>query len=129
MELAPQISWPENVWMGVSVENQDYLYRLDRLRSCGAKVKFVSFEPLLGSVKQADITGLDWVIAGGESGPKARPMDSLWAYEIRDICQEQQVPFFFKQWGGVNKKKAGRLLQGRIWDEMPDSKDSRMAAM
>ena len=113
------LDWPGNVWAGVSVENEDYAFRLDHLRETAARVKFVSFEPLLGPLAGVDLSGIDWVIVGGESGPGARPMDAQWAEEIRDQCLEQRIPFFFKQWGGVNKKRAGRVLEGRTWDQMP----------
>lgn len=118
-ELAAELPWPVNVWMGVSVENADYLHRLDHVRQVPAAVRFVSLEPLLGPVPDLDLTGIGWVIVGGESGPGARPMQPEWAAQVRDICLRQQVPFFFKQWGGVNKKRAGRLLDGRTWDGMP----------
>jgi protein gp37 len=113
------ISWPDNVWMGVTVENFDYLFRIEDLRNTAAKIKFISFEPLLGRISNVDLRGIDWVIVGGESGPKARPMSPLWVEEIRDQCVKAAVPFFFKQWGGYNKKKNGRILNGRTWDEMP----------
>jgi protein gp37 len=118
-EVTPRLDWPPNVWMGVTVESADYLGRLDDLRETGAHVKFVSFEPLIGPVGKARISGLDWVIAGGESGPGARPMKPEWARGIRDRCRKARIPFFFKQWGGVNKKKAGRVLDGKTWDQMP----------
>ena len=105
--------------MGVSVETKKYASRIDHLRGTQAAVKFFSLEPLLGPLPTLDLTDIDWVIVGGESGPKARPMAEKWVLDIRDQCQKAGVPFFFKQWGGVNKKKAGRLLQGRTWDEMP----------
>ena len=117
--LSDQLRWPDNVWMGVSVENQRYVHRIDYLRQTGARVKFLSLEPLLGPLPNLDLTDIDWAIVGGESGPKARPMNPAWATEIRDQCVEAGVAFFFKQWGGVNKKKTGRLLDGRTWDEMP----------
>ncbi len=120
-ELSRHLKWPNNVWMDVSVENDDYVSRVDDLRSTGAKTKFLSFEPLLGALPDLNLTGIDWVIVGGESGPKARPMSPEWATDIRDQCQSAGAPFFFKQWGGVNKKKAGRLLDGRTWDEMPET--------
>ena len=113
------LRWPENVWMGVSVENDDYCDRVDCLRDTSAQVKFVSCEPLLGPLPNLDLRGLDWVIAGGESGPRARPMREEWVLQIRDQCQAAGLPFFFKQWGGVNKKRNGRLLQGRTWDQLP----------
>jgi len=108
-----------NVWLGTSVENADYLSRLDDLRSVRAAIRFVSFEPLLGSVADADLTDIDWAIVGGESGPKARPMDPVWVEEIQDACEESGTAFFFKQWGGKNKAKTGRTLHGRTWDEFP----------
>ncbi len=118
-ELSPKIEWPENVWMGVSIENQDYTFRIDHLRRTGAKVKFLSLEPLIGPLHKLTLKGINWVIVGGESGPGARPLDPAWVMDIRDQCQRTRVPFFFKQWGGTNKKKAGRILDGRTWDEMP----------
>jgi protein gp37 len=114
-----QIDWPSNVWMGVSVENADYVERIDALRSTRAQVKFLSIEPLLGPLPKLKLRGIDWVIVGGESGPGARPMNPAWVEAIRDQCVKAGVAFFFKQWGGTNKKKAGRLLDGRTWDEMP----------
>jgi len=118
-ELAPELPWPENLWIGVSVENSDYIHRIDDLRAVPAAVRFLSLEPLLGPIPGLDLTGIDWVIVGGESGPRARPMCAEWAREIRDACIAQGVPFFFKQWGGARKKAAGRMLDGRTWDEMP----------
>lgn len=118
-ELASELPWPSNVWMGVSVESDEYAYRIDCLKQTDALIKFVSFEPLLGPICNLDLEGIDWVIVGGESGPKARPMDPAWAREIRDHCLAANVPFFFKQWGGVNKKRSGRLLDGKTWDQMP----------
>ena len=115
------ICWPDNVWMGVTVENNDYLFRTEDLRNTAAKVKFISFEPMLGRISKIDLQGIDWVIVGGESGPKARPMSPVWVEEIRDQCLKVKTPFFFKQWGGFNKKKTGRILDGRTWDEMPAS--------
>ena len=119
MELSDDLLWPPNVWMGVSVENSDYAYRIDHLRQTGADVKFVSLEPLLGSIPSLDLEGIDWAIVGGESGPKARPMDPAWVRDIRDQCVSTAIPFFFKQWGGVQRTKAGRLLDGKTWDQMP----------
>ena len=119
LRLSPRLPWPLNVWMGVSVENSDYLFRIEHLKQTDAKIKFVSFEPLLGPIQDLDLEGIDWVIAGGESGPRARPMDPVWAKEIRDQCLYVKVPFFFKQWGGVNKKRNGRILDGKTWDQMP----------
>jgi len=119
LEMSPSIGWPENVWMGVSVENQDYVFRIDQLRRTGARLKFLSLEPLLGPLPRLQLRGIDWVIVGGESGPGARPMKTEWVMEIKEQCGKAGVPFFFKQWGGLNKKKAGRLLEGRTWDELP----------
>jgi protein gp37 len=119
LELSALLEWPENVWMGVSVENNDVVHRIDHLRDTVAHVKFLSLEPLLGPIPDLNLYGIDWVIVGGESGPMSRPMDQEWAIGIRQQCQSEGVPFFFKQWGGFNKKKAGRLLEGRTWDEWP----------
>lgn len=118
-DLDRQIDWPGNVWMGVSVENSDYTFRVDHLRETGAKVKFLSLEPLLGPLPDLNLLGINWVIVGGESGPGARPISEEWVVDIRDQCLASNVPFFFKQWGGTRKKKTGRILQGRTWDEMP----------
>ena len=117
--LDKELDWPENVWMGVSVENEDCLYRVDMLRLTHAKTKFLSLEPLLGNLKNMNLSKIDWAIVGGESGPGARPIQEDWVRDIRDQCITAHVPFFFKQWGGTNKKKNGRLLDGRTWDEMP----------
>ncbi len=119
LQLDSSLSWAENIWMGVSVETERYKSRVDDLRHTHATVKFLSLEPLLGALPDLDLSAIDWVIVGGESGPGARPMKEEWVLDIRDQCIDQGVPFFFKQWGGTNKKKAGRLLQGRTWDEMP----------
>lgn len=119
LKLAPQLTWAPNIWMGVSVENQDYTFRINDLRKTGARVKFLSLEPLLGPIPGLDLQGIDWVIVGGESGPKSRTIEASWVIEIRDQCQRAKVPFFFKQWGGTNKKKSGRELEGRTWDDMP----------
>ena len=105
--------------MGVSVESRQYTSRIDDLRRTGAVLKFLSLEPLLGPLQELELAGIDWVIVGGESGPGARLMDPAWATDIRDQCRRARVPFFFKQWGGTNKKQAGRLLEGEIWDQMP----------
>jgi len=118
-ELAPKLSWGENIWMGVTVEEDRYRGRIDCLRQTSAHVKFLSLEPLLGPLQRLDLAGIDWVIVGGESGPGARPIQESWVLDLRDQCLKAHVPFFFKQWGGVRKKKAGRLLEGRTWDEMP----------
>lgn len=118
-QLGARLSWPANVWMGVSVENERYKYRIDHLRNTDAQVKFLSLEPLLGPLHGLDLAGIDWVIVGGESGPAARPVAPSWVTDLRDQCHEARVPFFFKQWGGRNKKAAGRMLDGRVWDQMP----------
>lgn len=120
-ELSPRLPWGPHIWMGVSVENADHVHRIDLLRSSKAHVKFLSLEPLLGPLRKLKLGKIDWVIVGGESGPGARPMDSQWVAEIRDQCVDKNVAFFFKQWGGTNKKKTGRTLEGRTWDEMPKS--------
>jgi protein gp37 len=120
-ELSPEIGWPQNVWMGVSVENAEYVDRIDDLRKTGAAVKFLSLEPLLGPLPKLKLKEIDWVIVGGESGPRARPIDPAWVTDIRDQCAGLGVAFFFKQWGGKNKKKAGRLLNGRTHDAMPET--------
>jgi protein gp37 len=117
--LSATLNWQPNIWMGVSVESQEYTFRIDHLRETDAHVKFLSLEPLLGPLANLNLEGIDWVIVGGESGPGARVMKSEWVLDIRDQCKEAGVPFFFKQWGGTNKKKAGRLLENRTWDEMP----------
>jgi protein gp37 len=119
MELSPQLEWTDNIWMGVSVENADYTFRIDHLRKTGAKIKFLSVEPLLGPIPKMNLKGINWVIVGGESGPGARPLEREWVVDIKNQCVKAKVPFFFKQWGGVQKKKAGRLLDGRTWDQMP----------
>lgn len=118
-ELSNQLNWSQNIWMGVSVENTDFTFRINELASTGASVKFLSLEPLLGPIIDLDLTGIDWVIVGGESGPCARPMEKQWVIDIRDQCKKARIPFFFKQWGGTNKKKGGRLLDDRTWNEMP----------
>lgn len=115
----PRLEWAPNIWMGVSVENNKYRTRIDDLRETRAQLKFLSLEPLLGPLRNLDLGGIDWVIVGGESGFGARAMDGEWAIDLRDQCRRAKVPFFFKQWGGKNKKLAGRLLDGRIWGEMP----------
>jgi len=118
-EVSGHLAWPANVWMGVSVEREDYAFRIEHLRRTPARVKFLSLEPLLGPLPRLDFRGIDWVIVGGESGPGARPMRESWALEILHQCSAAKVPFFFKQWGGLNKKRAGRQLKGRTWDQMP----------
>ncbi len=123
VELSPNLEWTDNIWMGVSVENEKYTFRIDHLRKTDAKIKFLSIEPLLGPVGKMNLEKINWVIVGGESGPKARPLEREWVVDIRDQCLKAKVPFFFKQWGGVQKKKAGRLLDGRTWDQMPKNID------
>jgi protein gp37 len=118
-ELSDRLSWPLNVWLGVSVENADYKWRIDRLRRTGAAVKFLSLEPLLGPLDDLDLSGIHWAIVGGESGPNARPMRPDWVRSIRDQCKAGGVAFHFKQWGGPNKKRTGRVLDGRTWNELP----------
>jgi protein gp37 len=124
-ELSKKLRWPENVWMGVSVESAPYAYRIDHLRRTKAKTKSLSLEPLLGPLDDLDLDGIDWAIAGGESGPGARSMPKDWVRSIRDQCVEEGVPFHFKQWGGTNKKRTGRTLDGRTWDEWPIRKKSK----
>jgi protein gp37 len=119
LALADRLPWPENVWMGTSVESAMYLHRVRTLREIPAKIRFLSVEPLLGPIPRLPLTGIHWVIVGGESGPGARPMREEWVTAIRDRCVAAGVPFFFKQWGGVNKKRTGRSLQGSTWDNLP----------
>lgn len=118
-ELSTELEWPSNVWMGVSVENADYTFRIDHLRATQARIKFLSVEPLLGPIPNLKLEKIDWVIVGGESGPGARPMEENWVLDIRDQCRNAGTAFFFKQWGGTNKRKNGRMLEGRTWDELP----------
>jgi len=119
-ELSARLDWSENIWMGVTIESNDYVSRADDLRLVDAAVKFLSLEPLLGPVPDLELTGIDWLIVGGESGPGARPMRKEWVLDIKKRCEiDYQIPFFFKQWGGVNKKKTGRILQGKTWDNYP----------
>lgn len=117
--LSNNINWSRNIWMGVSIENKEYLHRVDDLKQTDAFVKFISFEPLIGAIGKINLKGIDWVIVGGESGPGARIIKESWVVEIRDQCIESGVSFFFKQWSGINKKKSGRLLQGHYWSEFP----------
>jgi protein gp37 len=118
--LDAELVWTPNIWMGVSVESAAYAWRIDCLRRTRARVRFLSLEPLLGPLEDIDLSGIHWVIVGGESGPGARSMEAAWSRSVRDRCLRARVPFFFKQWGGVHKKRAGRVLDGRTWDEMPD---------
>lgn len=118
-EYDDRLHWTKNIWMGVTVESKIHVNRIEALRHSGALVKFLSIEPLLSEIKELNLSGIDWVIVGGESGPGARPMKESWVLDIKQMCKEQDVPFFFKQWGGKNKKKSGRVLEGRVWNEMP----------
>jgi protein gp37 len=119
VELAPALPWPENVWMGVSIENRRFVHRADYLREVQSAVRFISAEPLLGPLEGLDMTEIDWLIAGGESGHRSRPVRVEWLRELRDLCAEQGVAYFFKQWGGRTPKVGGRELDGRTWDELP----------
>lgn len=119
LELSPTLPWSPNIWMGVSIESKRFEFRADHLRRTEAAIKFLSLEPLLGPMPGLNLEGIDWVIVGGESGPGSRPLDPTWVIGIRDQCLKAAVPFFFKQWGGTNKKKAGRKLENRTWDQMP----------
>ena len=119
LEYSKNLNWSKNIWLGVTIENQDNVQRLYDLQQTNAFVKFLSIEPLIGKVESVEFKNIDWVIVGGESGPNARPMEETWVQDIKLQCQSQNVPFFFKQWGGKNKKKTGRLLDGRTYDEMP----------
>jgi protein gp37 len=121
LELSASLPWPANLWLGTSVENANYVSRIHELQKVPAKIRFLSVEPLLGPIPRLPVTGISWVIVGGESGPGARPMDPAWARQIRDRCLTYDVPFFFKQWGGVQKSRTGRILDGRTWDEYPIS--------
>jgi protein gp37 len=119
LKLDKKIDWSPNIWMGVSVETDRFIYRIDHLRDTNAITKFLSIEPLLGPIQNLNLHGIDWVIVGGESGPHARPMKAEWVLDIRDQCLVADIPFFFKQWGGVFKKCNGRTLEGRTWDQLP----------
>jgi protein gp37 len=119
-ELSGRLSWANNIWAGITIEASDYKYRIDLLRQTGAAIKFLSLEPLLDDIGALNLSGIDWVIVGGESGPGARAMQADWVRNIREQCLRQNVPFFFKQWGGFNKKKRGRMLDGREWNQIPD---------
>lgn len=122
LEVDPLLCWKPHIWMGVSVEDAQRAFRIDHLRRTGAFIKFLSLEPLLGTLPSLDLRGIDWVVVGGESGPGARPMNPSWVRQIRDQCRRAGVPFFFKQWGGQAKRRAGRTLDGRTWDEEPSLK-------
>lgn len=119
-ELDEKLKWSHNIWMGVSVEDSQVESRIDFLRETSAKVKFLSLEPLIGPLPNMNLSKIDWVIVGGESGHKPRPMESDWVLDIQEQCEKSDVAFFFKQWGGKNKKKAGRVLNGKTYDEMPE---------
>jgi protein gp37 len=119
-ELAPSLPWPENLWMGVSIENRRWVQRADYLRKVPASVRFISAEPLLGRLEGLDLTGIDWLIAGGESGHRHRAMKIEWVRELRDRCLDEHIPFFFKQWGGRWSKEGGRVLDGREWSQLPE---------
>jgi protein gp37 len=118
-KIAPKINWTKNIWMGVTVESQKYIDRIYSLQKTNAYIKFISIEPMLEAIKNLPLKGIDWVIVGGESGHNARPIKKEWIEDILLQCRKNKVPFFFKQWGGVNKKKNGRLLNGKTYDEMP----------
>lgn len=120
LELSSKIKWTENIWLGVTVESGKYTDRIEKLKKVNSKLKYISFEPLLSSVGDIDLCGIDWVIVGGESGPGARTMEEKWVLEILKECRGKKIPFFFKQWGGFNKKKNGRVLKGRTWDQKPE---------
>ncbi len=124
INIANKINWPSNVWMGVTVESQKYKHRINDLRQTPAHTKFISIEPLLSLLPQLSLRGIDWIIVGGESGYGARPMKEEWALKIKQQCLKNSIPFFFKQWGGVNKKKNGRLLEGKEWNQIPDLSNS-----
>lgn len=124
-ELSSKLSWAENIWMGVSVEDQDAVFRIDHLRETGAAIKFLSVEPLIGPIESINLACIDWVIVGGESGPGARPMEKNWVLDIKRQCEDSHVAFFFKQWGGTNKKAAGRELDGRTYDSLPIDSDRK----
>lgn len=125
-ELSSQLKWSDNIWMGVSVEDMRVIDRIDHLRKTGAKIKFISAEPLIGELVNLDLSGINWVIVGGESGHNPRPMEEKWVLDIQHQCKEQGVSFFFKQWGGRNKKKTGRLLQGKEYNEMPTPESQKL---
>ncbi len=122
-DYSKHLNWTDNIWMGVTVEDQKNVSRINFLRGIEADVKFLSIEPLLGSITELNLNNINWVIVGGESGPGARPMRKEWVEQIQISCEKQNVPFFFKQWGGVNKKKSGRILNGKTWDGMPKTKE------
>jgi protein gp37 len=125
--LADDLPWPPHVWMGVSIENRRFVHRADHLRRTPAEIKFISAEPLLGPLERLDLADIDWLIAGGESGPRHRPMRIEWARDLRDRCADENVAFFFKQWGGIRSKTGGRVLDGRTWDELPATPAAALA--
>lgn len=124
-KIAHKFDWPENLWMGVSVEDAEHLYRISDLQSVAAKLRFLSCEPLLGPLHAMDLEGIGWVITGGESGPRARPIEEEWVRDIRDQCVAADIPYFHKQWGGRTPKQRGRTLDGSIWSEMPERQVTR----
>jgi protein gp37 len=117
--MSPDLPWADNIWMGVTVEDRKCAFRIEHLKKTRSSIKFISMEPLLEPIAELDLINIDWVIVGGESGPGARPLNEDWVRDIKGKCQSSNIPFFFKQWGGVNKKKRGRLLEGRLWNQMP----------
>jgi protein gp37 len=119
LRLSKELRWSKNIWLGITVEDQNNLYRIGELSQSPARIKFISCEPLLGPISFSRLDEISWIIVGGESGPDARPMKQEWVTSIRDQCLRANIPFFFKQWGGKNKKAAGRLLEGKIWNEIP----------
>ena len=123
-QLAGELQWSDNIWMGVSIENEDVIYRADLLRKTGAHIKFISAEPLLSPLSDLNLDGIDWLIVGGESGPGYRRMDEKWVLELRDKAEKKNIPFFFKQWGGINKKKTGHLLEGKEYKQYPVFKNA-----
>jgi protein gp37 len=125
--LAPELVWHPNIWMGVTIENRRFVQRADRLREVDAAVRFISAEPLLGPLEALDLAGIDWLIAGGESGPRHRPAREAWIVELRDRCHAEGVAFFFKQWGGARAKSGGRTLHGQTWDEFPSAPVAALA--
>jgi protein gp37 len=120
-EISEDLIWSDNIWMGVSIEDKEVIHRMDGLKNCGAKTKFISAEPLLGKLENLDLSGIDWLIAGGESGFKSRPIQKSWVVDLKEQCETQNVAFFFKQWGGKNKKKAGNLLDGKKYEAFPNN--------
>jgi len=124
--LSESLQWSENIWMGVTIESNGYVRRADDLRKVDAAVRFLSLEPLLGPLPDLELDGIDWVIVGGESGPGARPMKEKWVLDIKQKCEKENIPFFFKQWGGINRKKAGRLLLGKTWDNYPKTAGGKL---